>query len=327
MEFWNTIVRLVRRRGVIIPAVLVALTWGTAAVLTTPKTYVSSTTMVLTTTEYGGTESLDPNEPTPLTNPMLNFNGSLQTTAAILIQTVSTKDALEQLGVLGGTRLIVNDGRTNLDLLGLSGPFLYIEGRSTSADDARRVVVDAQTLMRESLGEWQRTLHAPQKTYVGLVDVVPPTAPEADSGRVMKLGVLAFLFGFALSVGIAYVGQRVRARRRALAAAAPASPDSTPPPAGAPEAIDPNDQPPSSAQGPGGPQGAEPAVIPTAPRKRTERTKAESTLAMTVTRGGPSAAPTPSAKGSQPNGETLKKNGGSTVVSVPLKVNGRSRHR
>src|SRR6478736_154354 len=94
MDFWSTIVGLMRRPMVIGPVILVALTLGTLALVSTPKTYVSSTTMVLTTTAYGGTESQDPTKPTDLTNPMLNFNESLKTTSAILIETMGTKDVL-----------------------------------------------------------------------------------------------------------------------------------------------------------------------------------------------------------------------------------------
>jgi len=229
MEFWSTIVGLLRRPKVIVPVVLAALTLGALAFMGTPVTYVSSTTMVLTTTQYGGSESLNPTEPTPLTNPMLNFNSSLQTTSGILIQSISTREALTELGARGGsTRLIVNDGRTNPGLLGLDGPFLYVEGRSVSRDDARRVVVDAQEMLRKRLSEWQRDLNAPEKTYVSLVDVVSPTAPEVDAGRPIRLGAVAFLLGFLLALGIAYFRHVTRARRRArVTAAAPAGPRPT----------------------------------------------------------------------------------------------------
>jgi hypothetical protein len=229
MEFWITIVGLVRRKGVIIPAALVALALGAVAYLGTPNTYVSSTTMVLTTTQYGGSESQDPTKPTDLTNPMLNFNESLRTTSAILIEAMNTKGVKEQLGAAGPTTLVVNDGRTNPDLIGLNGPFLYIVGQSTSSDDAERVVAEAQTLMREKLHEWQRELNAPEKTYVSLVDVVPPTTPEAGRGKATKLGLMAFIFGFLLSMGIGYFGIQVRARRRTRATAAPAAADATRP--------------------------------------------------------------------------------------------------
>ena len=97
MEFWSTIVGLLRRPKVVVPILLAALVLGAVAFMGTPVTYVSSTTMVLTTTQYGGSESTDPTEPTPLTNPMLNFNSSLATTSGILIQSLSTKEALKEL--------------------------------------------------------------------------------------------------------------------------------------------------------------------------------------------------------------------------------------
>jgi capsular polysaccharide biosynthesis protein len=217
MEFWVTIVGLLRRKRVLVPVLLVALSLGVLAFLGTPNTYTSHTTMVLTTTEYGGTQSQDPTKPTELTNPMLNFNDSLKTTSAILIEAMNTKGVAEQLGATGETTLIINDGRTNPDLLGLNGPFIYIVGESTSPAAAKNVVVQAQKLMQKKLTEWQNALNAPQKTYLGLADVVPPTTPEVRHST--KLGLIAFLFGFLVSLGIAYYGHQVRARRRARAAA------------------------------------------------------------------------------------------------------------
>jgi hypothetical protein len=230
IEFWSTIAGLLRRKRVVVAAVLVGLTLGYVAYSGTPPTYASSSTMILTTTEYGGSESQDPTKPMDLTNPMLNFNDSLRTTAGILIQVMSTKSVANQLGVGGPTQLIVNDGRTNPDLLGLNGPFLYIEAMSTSAAEAKRVVEGAQTRMRQELRDRQHALNAPQKTFVSLVDVVPPNAPVPDHGRGTKLALIAFLFGFLLCLGIAYFAERRAARRRARADAVLHVVDTTPPP-------------------------------------------------------------------------------------------------
>lgn len=232
MEFWTTIVGLLRRPVVMGSALVVAAGLALLAFVVTPPTYYSSTTMVLTTTEYGGTQVEDPTEPTALTNPLLNFNGSLQTTSAILIQTLSTAPAREQLGADGPTTLIVNDGRTNPDLLGLSGPFLYLEGRSSSGAGALRVVEEAKKLMQEKLEGWQRDLHAPPKTYVSLVDVVAPTAPLADNGRVIKFSMFGFMLGLGLCLGLFYISHQVRARRRAAAVEVASTPGPTPDPVG-----------------------------------------------------------------------------------------------
>ena len=230
MEFWVTIAGLMRRWRVIVPALLVAVALGAGLYVTTPVTYVSSATMILTSTEYGGTQSQDPETPSDLVNPMLYFNDSLKTTSAILIEAMHTKDVATQLGVSGPTTFRVDDGRTNPNLLGLNGPFLYIVGESTSPAEAERVVQDAQTLMREKLQDWQSALKAPERTFVSLVDVVPPSTPAPNRGRATKLGVLGFIFGLGLSLGIAYLRHRTRDRRRARAVTQPAA--AGPPPSG-----------------------------------------------------------------------------------------------
>lgn len=225
MEFWITIVGLLRRRWVTIPAVLMALALGSVAYVATPKTYVSSTTMVLTTTEFGGTESGDPAAPKDLTNPLLNFTDSLRTTSAILIQAMNGKAVAAQLGVHKPTKLVVDDGRSNPELLGLDGPFLFILVRSTSPDETSTILAKAQVKMRETLSEWQNSLGAPRKTYVALVDVVPPDLPEIDRSRAIKLGLIASIFGFVLTVGIVYFRERRKDRRPR----ADAEPDTAPP--------------------------------------------------------------------------------------------------
>ena len=232
MEFWITVIGLLRRKLVIIPAIVIAGMLGAAAYVSTPVTYVSTNTMVLTTTEFGGTESQDPTSPPQLTNPMLNFNDSLRTTSAILIESMNTDDVEAALRIAGRTKLIVNDGRTNPNLLGLNGPFLYIVGQSTTPERAQEVVRQARELMGQKLRAWQNALRAPEKTYLSIIDVVPPTAAKADRGRATKLALFGFLFGFVSTVGVAYLclrllsGRRRRAEQQPLADAAASTPAS-----------------------------------------------------------------------------------------------------
>lgn len=219
MDFWIRVASLLRRRWVVVPAVLAALTMGLAAFLATPKSYESTATMVLTTTEFGGTESRDPAAPTDLTNPLLNFSESLRTTSAILIQAMGTEDVAKQLGVRDRKALVVDDGRSNPHLLGLNGPFVFISVKSSAPDQARDIVLSAQELMRGKLSEWQASLGAPKQTYVSLADVVPAGASELDRSRATKLSVVAALFGLLLSLDIAYAADRLRARRQGRGAA------------------------------------------------------------------------------------------------------------
>lgn len=219
MELWTTIAGLTRRKRVIIPAVLVALSLGAMTYERTPVRYESTTTMVLTTTAHGGTESQDPARPAELINPMLNFNDSLRTTTAILIHAMNTSEVAKSLGALGPTSLTINDGRTNPNLLGLNGPFVYIAGESTSPEEARRIVLRAKQLMGEMLRTWQEDLDAPSSTHLVLADVVPPSPPVPDRGQGIRLGLAGALVGFLGSVVIAYTGSRIHSRLRARATA------------------------------------------------------------------------------------------------------------
>ena len=75
--------------------------------------------------------------------------------------------------------------------------------------------------MRDKLRDWQSALKAPERTFVTLVDVVPPSTPAPNRARATKLGLLAFMFGLGLSLGIAYLRHRTRDRRRARAVTQP----------------------------------------------------------------------------------------------------------
>jgi hypothetical protein len=336
MEFWITLVGLLRRKRVLIPAVLVAVTFGAVAYLGTPVTYVSSTTMVLTTTQYGGTESQDPASPTQLTNPMLSFSDSLRTTSAILISSMNTDEVLKQLGVERPTQLYVNDGRTNPELLGLNGPFLYIVAHSPSPDEAKRVVVGAQKLMRQKLVDWQSSLNAPERTYVTIADVVPPSAPKADKARATKLGLMAFVLGFLLSWGIAYLGHQFQARRRARAAAQVVV-DTTAPLTEDPEAVQARPAPRSPVVVAGDDSVAletmtfeeldeeapEPAVVSTPTNGVARRAAAQRPLK----KREPTAAPTPRKNGEGVAVTRPQNKPNLAVVRAPVKSKARSRNR
>ena len=162
---------------------------------------------------------------------MLNFNDSLTTTSAILIEAMNTRAVDRQLGV---TRIHPAGRRRRSDqpdLLGLNGPFLYIVGQSTSPAEAKRVVLEAQKLMREKL-RWLAALaerpgedlRRPRRASC------PPRAPQPDRARGVKSALLAFVFGFLLSMGIAYFRDksRTRASRSHCRCAGPAA-DLAPP--------------------------------------------------------------------------------------------------
>lgn len=201
MDFWKIVLGLLRRRWVGPPIVVGSVLVGVLTFFVLPTHYQSTAFMVLTTPAAGGIK--EPDRPVGLSNPLLLFNDGLRTTASILIQSQNTRDALEQLGQQkdGPTTVIINDGSTNPDVLGTNGPFIYVEGDSTSFEDARGIVVRAQQRIRDELVARQKALGAPESTFISVVDVTSASEPEAllaPKAKAAAVGfVLTLLFGLA----------------------------------------------------------------------------------------------------------------------------------
>jgi len=214
MGFRNIIVGLVQRKLLFFLLFAVAIILGIVGYFLTPLKYISSTTMVLVTPAFGGTLSLDPSRPTDLTNPLLNFNDNLKTASTILIYEMNSREVAAELGALDGpTKITVDDGRTNPNLILNNGPFVYIVGEATSRTEVTDVVIRAQKRMRQELIDRQKALNAPIETYVTLADVVAPTVPEVSRADRIKIGGVAFLLSFLMGLSAAYAWQRLREER------------------------------------------------------------------------------------------------------------------
>lgn len=225
MDVWKTILGLARRKRLVLPLLVAALGLAALTVILVPTRYVSSTTMVLTTPTGGGTLSQDPARPTGLTNPLLNFDEGLKTAATIVIHAVNTPERMAALGMRDGsaTKITIDDGRSNLDLLGTNGPFVYIQSEDSTPDAARDVVIHAQELVRTELDERQKALGAPPSTFIKVVDVVSPSAPEPVLGTKWQTAGATFVLCIALGLAGAYAVQRRRERRSRLDDAPPAA--------------------------------------------------------------------------------------------------------
>jgi hypothetical protein len=216
MDFWKTILDLARGRFVGPPIAVLAIAAASVAYFLVPTTYVSSASMVLTTPTSGGTLPTNPRESSGLTNPLLQFNDGLRTTAGILILSMNAPEMMARLGIVkdGDTQILINDGRTNPELLGIStnGPFVYIEVESKSPAKASATVASASQLIRDQLADRQRALKAPPTTYITITDVAPPTTPEAK--RTAKWGAAAGGFMAVVVVGLSFAFLIDRRRRR-----------------------------------------------------------------------------------------------------------------
>ncbi len=222
MDFWTSLLFLVRKRSVGPPLIALALAVAGLAFYLVPTVYVSTASLVLTAPPRGGTLSPDAERSGGLTNPLLQFTDTLRTTASILILVMNAPDVQAELGVEedGPTELIVDDGRSKPELLQISatGPFIHIETRSPSAAVAREVTVRARARIEDELARRQRELQAPRSTFIGTADVIPPSPPKASLTPKLTAagaGLGATLFaGF----GIAYAVARLRAGRAAARA-------------------------------------------------------------------------------------------------------------
>jgi hypothetical protein len=216
MGFWKTILGIARRRFIGPPIIVLALALAGLAYGLAPTHYVSSGYMVLTTPTAGGV--VDKSKPSWQTNPLLQFNDGLKTTAAILIQSMNTPEVLAGLGAPpgAGIKITINDGSTNPDLLGTSttGPFIYVEVDGQSPVGVRDIVANAEQKIRDDLANRQRELKAPRSTYISLTDVVTPTDPVTKNTSKWKAAGVGLFLSLFLGFGIAYAVERRRVGRR-----------------------------------------------------------------------------------------------------------------
>lgn len=211
MEFWRTILVMLRRKSVVLPVLLFTLGVTVATYLVLPTQYVSTATTVLTVSANGSTLTQDPTRPPAQVNPFFVLDG-LKTATFILIQVLSTQDVADQLGAGkdSATSYTVKDGSTTLQLLGSTGPFIVIEGHSTSASAARDIVGRVGQRLRDELVSQQRALKAPPATFISMIDVVPPSTPEAQNTMRWEAAAGALVLGFVASMGCAYFLHRTR---------------------------------------------------------------------------------------------------------------------
>ncbi|GIH22360.1 hypothetical protein Aph01nite_06700 [Acrocarpospora phusangensis] len=218
MDFWRTLLRLVRRKSIGPPLIVLAVAAAVTAWFLVPARYMSTASMVLATPAAGGTLPSDPSKPQGLTNPLLQFNDGLRTTAGILILAMNGLDVRTQVGVVKGgpTEMIVDDGRSNPDLMGIStsGPFIYLEVESDTPARVLDTTKRAQQYIRDELTKRQQALRAPKSTYIWIVDVVPASTPEILlTSKIMAVG--GALGGtLVLGFGLVYVVTQLRATRR-----------------------------------------------------------------------------------------------------------------
>lgn len=219
MEFWKAIFGLLRRILIGPPLILLSAVVGVGVYLAVPPQYTADVSIVLATPVNGGTVITDKTKQ-GLTNPFLSFNDALKIGASIVILSMNTQDVWTQLGAPkdGPTEITIDDGRSNPNVLDISGPYIYIRVDTDSPERASAVLMTARKRVSAELFKWQRTLGAPPNTFITSTDIVPPSRPELDNSARWQGaigGAVLFLFaGLAVAYGVL--------RRRALKPQPPA---------------------------------------------------------------------------------------------------------
>jgi hypothetical protein len=217
MDFWQIVVVVVRRWYVAMPAFLTTVGLAAVAYSSLPVQYQSGSVLVVTTSLTGRTEQSGHVSPA-LTNPLLNFDRNVTLTTSILIQQMNSPEMADALGVsaIGPTTYRVTNGSTNPELL-QSGPLLFVQGTGPDPEAAERITKKANDMAAQVLASRQTDLEAPASTYMGLTEVVQPTAGErlttSPSRAAVAAGTLACLAGLLAALGFdRLIAQRGRTR-------------------------------------------------------------------------------------------------------------------
>ncbi|WP_182907176.1 hypothetical protein [Microbispora sp. H13382] len=236
MDFWATVLVLFRRWYVTFPVFVLVLAGAAGVYVMFPKTFVCSSSLVLTVPRDGGSLPADPKFPNPVTNPLVNVDSGLGLSASILIQGLTTGEVAQQVGVTPGGRTTfkVSNGTTNPELM-ITLPFVVISAEAPTAQEAHDVVARLGRIAKEKLVEQQRALGAPRATYLRAFEVVPPTTPEEKTGSRLRAACVALAMGLFLSMAAAFAVEswaRSRRARRSGAAEPQASLNGSAYPAG-----------------------------------------------------------------------------------------------
>ena len=196
MDFSEAMRALARRWYVAVPALLLVFAIAFVVTQHTPKQYESTGTVVLT-------------EPDPkhAANPLLIFDGSLNTAASLLIQSLNSPDTAAQLKAQGGTAdYTASDGS-------LTGPYVVVTADARTSGSVRGTVALAMTYVRQELVARQRALNAPTAQYIVVRDVITPTPPVLkQGGKTRLLGALGVL-AVAASLCAAFAAETYVKRR------------------------------------------------------------------------------------------------------------------
>lgn len=212
MDFWQTVLVLLRRWYITVPALLATLGIAAAAYSAMPRQYQSSSILVLTSPLTGGTRVTTP---ATVTNPLLNFDRSLSLSAAIVIQQMNSPETAAALRLTPGGMpgYQVTNGSTNPELLE-SGPFVFVDGTASTPAAAEEITERVAAMVADVLSERQTQLNAPESTHIGIQTVVPTTSGRLLSGNPTRAAAAAAALAGLTSLAAVYGFESLMTYRR-----------------------------------------------------------------------------------------------------------------
>ena len=204
MDVWKAVAVLVRRWYVAVPVLVLGIGLAGVAWATIPVQYESRAVLTLTTPRDGGTTVKKVHHGW-VSNPLANFNPTLNLSAGIVIHEMNTAAAARQLGVTADSAVAyeVGNGSATPQAFG-NGPFIFVRGTGPTAGSAEDVAARVAAAAGTVLADRQRDLQAPLRTQIEAHLVLAPTPAEALDEGPLRAAALALAVAVLASLASAY---------------------------------------------------------------------------------------------------------------------------
>jgi hypothetical protein len=206
VDFAKSLMVLLRRWYVALPALVLSLGLSAAVYESVPAKYESRGTIMLLSSSSGATAG--GSAKTGQTNPLLSIDGSLTLTSTALIQVVKSPEVAQDIYNHGGTAVYeAGDGQ-------LGGPFINVDATGGSPGEVQRTVLMVLQRAAVELRNREITYKAPISTYIQIDDLVSPTEAKQLLGSKVRAAGAALALALAFSLSSAFMIESLMENRR-----------------------------------------------------------------------------------------------------------------
>lgn len=200
MDLWTSLQVLARRWYVFIPLLIVTAAAGYVTTVAMAPVYAVNSSVVLLGPQ-------DPDAGAAAANPYLNFDGSLETTAQLLVSSFASDAYVKQLQGRGasGDFAVSSPG----------GPIVDIVSHGATPDEAKATAEVVTSSLRSDLKDRQLSVGASDKALIRVQTLVPPTNASYEIGSRVRVLAALGVVGIAGSVFLTFAFESLaRARTR-----------------------------------------------------------------------------------------------------------------